>query len=110
MEGLCRVLKLRAVGYSEACALQKKLVEERAAGVIPDTLVILEHPPVFTVGRAGGREDILAPGPVLEREGIVVHQADRGGGVTYHGPGQLVGYPILDLRQHGKDLHSLLYR
>jgi lipoate-protein ligase B len=83
------------------------LVKERIAGTIPDTLLLLTHPPVYTIGRAGTRKHILVSDAVLEREGLAVHEVDRGGDITYHGPGQLVGYPILDLQQHGKDLHKL---
>jgi lipoate-protein ligase B len=66
----------------------------------------VEHPPVFTIGRAGTGEHIIAPQEVLEREGIKVYEINRGGDVTYHGPGQLVGYPILNLGEYDKDLHE----
>jgi len=104
----CRILYLGLYDYAKAYTLQKKLVKERIAGKIPDTLLLLSHPPVYTIGRSGSREHILAPDDVLEREGIKVFETDRGGGITYHGPGQLVGYPILNLRRHGSDLHKLL--
>lgn len=108
MERLCRLMDLGLVDYGEAYELQKRLVKERVAGLIPDTLILLNHPPVYTIGRAGTRQHILVSDEVLERENIKVFEIDRGGDITYHGPGQLVGYPILDLKQHGKDLHKLL--
>lgn len=104
---LCRWLDLGLVPYQEATALQERLAQDRLDGAIPDTLVLLEHPPVITVGRAGGLENLLADPATLAQRGISLHFSDRGGNVTYHGPGQLVGYPILDLTQHGKDV--LLY-
>jgi len=109
MTRLCRVLYLGLYDYSKSYILQKRLVKERIAGTVPDTLLLLSHPPVYTIGRAGTRKHILVPDEVLEREGIKVYEVDRGGGITYHGPGQLVGYPILNLKQHGSDLHKLIY-
>lgn len=103
----CHYLYLGNCAYTEAYARQMSLVKERIAGTIPDTLLLLTHPPVYTIGRAGTRKHILVSDAVLEHEGLTVHEVDRGGDITYHGPGQLVGYPILDLRQHGKDLHKL---
>ncbi|MDF9407972.1 lipoyl(octanoyl) transferase LipB [Pelotomaculum isophthalicicum JI] len=108
MNRWCRVLYLGLCDYLKAYNLQKRLVKERVTGKIPDTLLLLSHPPVYTIGRSGSRKHILAPDYVLEREGIKVYEVDRGGDITYHGPGQLVGYPILNLRQHGSDLHKLL--
>ncbi|RJQ30144.1 MAG: lipoyl(octanoyl) transferase LipB [Peptococcaceae bacterium] len=109
MPGRCRVICLGQCDYAPAYDLQKRLVRERAAGVIPDTLILLSHRPVFTIGRKGSREQILAPEAVLEQEGIAVYEADRGGGITYHGPGQLVGYPILNLNNYGRDVHRLIH-
>ena len=86
------------IGYAAALALQDRLVEQRRQNHIPDTLLLLEHPPVITLGRRGTRADIYASDTLLARHGIDVHQATRGGLVTYHGPGQLVGYPIVDVR------------
>ncbi len=88
--------------YATALAWQQTLVAQRIAGEIPDALVLLEHPPVFTLGRGGDQKYLLTPGQVP------VHRVGRGGEVTFHGPGQLVGYPILDLKQHGKDVHRYL--
>jgi lipoyl(octanoyl) transferase len=96
-----RILELGVVPYLEASELQRELVAKRRAGQIADTLVLLEHPPVYTIGRAGSREHVLATG-------IEVMEVDRGGDVTYHGPGQLVGYPIVDLRGRGGDVHRYL--
>jgi lipoyl(octanoyl) transferase len=87
--------------------LQRALVEERKADHVPDTLLLLEHPHVLTLGvrRGGGRGNILATPATLAERGIVVRETGRGGDVTYHGPGQLVGYPIIDLRPDRQDVH-----
>ncbi len=90
------------VDYTAALAWQQTLVAQRIAAEIPDSLVLLEHPPVFTLGRGGDERYLLNPGQVP------VHRVGRGGEVTFHGPGQLVGYPILDLNRHGKDVHRYL--
>ena len=87
--------------YLAAWGLQKELVQRRAQGEIPDLLLLLQHPHVYTIGRRGSRSDVLTPPEELERLGIPVYDVDRGGEVTYHGPGQLVGYPILGLRDLG---------
>ena len=94
--------------YEEALGLQKTLRERRQAGEIPDQLLLLEHPPVLTVGRGGDAGNILASPKKLLGLRIPVHRINRGGDVTYHGPGQLVGYPILDLRARGRDAHRYL--
>ena len=101
------VRKLGLVPYAEALALQRELVEERRAGRIPDTLILLQHPPVITLGVKGdgGRANIVASAAHLETLGIDVHETGRGGDVTYHGPGQIVGYPILDLKPDRQDVH-----
>ena len=103
----CLYRYLARCTYREAYALQMILVKKRIESLIPDTLLLLTHMPVYTIGRAGTRKHILVSDAVLEREGLDVYEIDRGGDITYHGPGQLVVYPILDLRQHGKDLHML---
>ena len=87
--------------YLTAWNLQKELVRRRAEGEIPDLLLLLQHPHVYTIGRRGSRSDVLVSPEELERLGIPVYEVDRGGEVTYHGPGQLVGYPILGLRGLG---------
>jgi lipoyl(octanoyl) transferase len=101
------VRRLGVVEYDEALALQRRLVEERRAERVPDLLLLLQHPPVITVGVKGdgGRSNIIASGERLESLGISVHESGRGGDVTYHGPGQIVGYPIVDLRPDRCDVH-----
>jgi lipoyl(octanoyl) transferase len=96
-----RVIDLGRLGYTEAVAVQDQLVEARLRDDAPDTLLLVEHPPVITLGRRGSLRDIFASPEELTRQGIEVHQTRRGGLVTYHGPGQLVGYPIVHLRQRG---------
>ena len=90
--------------YRDALELQHPLVNKRHTGEIGDTLLLLEHPPVITLGRSGTREDILAAPEELAAAGATVEHIERGGEVTYHGPGQLVGYTIIDLRQHLRSL------
>ena len=99
--------RLGRVPYDEALEIQRTLVEERQAGHIPDTLLLLEHPHVLTLGvrKGGNRANILASPDRLDQLGVTVHQAGRGGDITYHGPGQIVGYPILDLRPDRQDVH-----
>src|SRR5439155_12741986 len=106
IRALCEVRWLGLVPYGEALALQRRLNEARFEGRIPDTLLLLEHPPVFTLGRRGSYADILVPPERLRELGIEVHETNRGGLVTYHGPGQLVGYPIADLRRLAGDAPS----
>ena len=99
------------VGYLEAAALQQALVGQRQRGEIPDTFLFLEHPPVVTIGRAAHEaENLLAPPAVLAARGVEVFETSRGGDVTFHGPGQLVGYGIVDLREHGRDVAAYLRR
>jgi lipoyl(octanoyl) transferase len=95
---------LGRTGYRQAFDLQRTLVERRKRGEIPDQLLILEHPHVVTMGRNGHGENLLASPEMLERAGIEFHHTDRGGDVTYHGPGQIVGYPIFDLREWKRDV------
>jgi lipoyl(octanoyl) transferase len=92
------MLQLGRVDYPTATALQQRLAELRKQQQIPDTLLLLEHEPLLTLGRNRGREHVLASDDLLAARGIALHPTNRGGDVTYHGPGQLVGYPILDLR------------
>ena len=92
---------LGLVPYGEAWELQRRLHGDVAEGRRPDTLLLLEHPHVYTLGRRGREEDILIDGDALRSLGVETHHTDRGGEVTYHGPGQLVGYPILNLRRWG---------
>lgn len=86
------------MGYEEARLLQEALAKHRAQGLIPDTLIMLEHPPTITLGRRGQETNLLVPREMLEKQGVAVHRTDRGGDVTYHGPGQLVGYPVVNVR------------
>jgi lipoyl(octanoyl) transferase len=95
---MIQYLYLGRIGYAEALALQQELVELRHQGRVDNTLLLLEHPPVLTLGRNASRANILATDEMLARKGVTVHEINRGGDVTYHGPGQLVGYPIFDLR------------
>jgi lipoyl(octanoyl) transferase len=100
---------LGSVPYPEALELQAKAVEARRAGAAPDRLLLVEHPPVITLGRSGRREHLRVGPAELAARGIAVHEVSRGGDVTYHGPGQLVGYPILDLAARGEaDVHRYL--
>ena len=107
---MARPVEIRRLGlvpYEEGLELQKRLVEERKAGSIPDQLLLLQHPPVITLGAKvrNDRSHVLATGPELDLAGVALFEAGRGGDVTYHGPGQLVGYPILDLRPDRCDVH-----
>ena len=95
---MIQYLYLGRIGYPESLALQQELVELRHQGRIENTLLLLEHPPVLTLGRNSNRTNILATDEMLARRGVTIHEINRGGDVTYHGPGQLVGYPIFDLR------------
>ncbi len=95
---LLHLIHLGRIDYAAALEVQQQLVELRKQQRIGDVLLLLEHPPVLTVGRNAHRGNILASDGELARRGIAVHEINRGGDVTYHGPGQIVGYPILDLR------------
>jgi lipoyl(octanoyl) transferase len=97
-EQYIHLLELGRLPYAEGLAVQRRVVEARKAGRIGDTLLLLEHPPVLTLGRNSRRENVLASDEFLRERGVEIHEINRGGDVTYHGPGQLVGYPIFDLR------------
>jgi lipoyl(octanoyl) transferase len=99
---------LGRVPYSRGADLQRELVRDRRRGRVPDTLLVLEHPPVITLGSGARSEHILFPAPELRARGIEVHEAGRGGDVTYHGPGQLVGYPVVALSGGRRDAHRYL--
>jgi lipoyl(octanoyl) transferase len=92
------LLHLGRVPYAEALQIQQQVVAARKQNAIADTLLLLEHPPVLTLGRNSNRSNILASDDLLRQRGVELHEINRGGDVTYHGPGQLVGYPIVDLR------------
>jgi len=98
IERMIQYLYLGRVGYSEGLRLQAEIAALRFAGRVENVLLLLEHPPVLTLGRNADRANVLASDELLARRGVSVHEIDRGGDVTYHGPGQLVGYPIFDLR------------
>ena len=98
----CRDLGL--IEYEEALRLQEDLLMQRYRGECQDTLLLLEHPPVFTLGRGGNENNVITP------HDVPIYRVGRGGDVTYHGPGQLVGYPILHLGAHGRDVHAYLRR
>ena len=101
------VRRLGTVAYAEALQLQRQLVEERRADRVPDLLLLLQHPPVITLGVKGdgGRSNILVAAGRLEELGVELSETGRGGDVTFHGPGQIVGYPILDLKPDRCDVH-----
>ena len=101
---ICGVVEWGTVPYAQACARQAELVARRKAGEIPDLLILCQHPPVITLGRNARRENLLLPEEELARRGVEVHASNRGGDVTFHGPGQLVGYPIIDLSGWRKDV------
>ena len=101
---LCHLEQPGLLDYGAALELQRERVEKRKAGAIPDTLILLEHPHVYTLGRNAQTENVLVSAEFLASRGAQVFHIDRGGDVTYHGPGQLVGYPILDLKQHRRDI------
>jgi len=106
-----RTLEVRRLGrisYADALGLQASLVRERREGTIPDTLLLLEHPHVITLGTGSSAEHVLVDEDARARLGIELFEAGRGGDVTYHGPGQLVGYPIFDLKPDRRDLHRYL--
>jgi lipoyl(octanoyl) transferase len=100
----CCLRQLGRIDYAGALQLQQRLAADRKQGLVPDQLLLLEHPHVITLGRNGHMENLLAGDDILERAGIAFYPTDRGGDVTYHGPGQLVGYPILDLRDWKRDV------
>ena len=109
MSNVLHLLQPGRISYAEGLRLQAEVVAARKAGAIGDTLLLLEHPPVLTLGRNSTRANILASDELLARKGVEIHEINRGGDVTYHGPGQLVGYPIFDLRgdlpgKHGPHL------
>jgi lipoate-protein ligase B len=105
---MCLVLELGLIEYQKAYHLQRTLHQQRVEGKISDVLLLLEHPPTLTIGKSGTLDNVLVSRERLAQEGMSLFFIDRGGDVTYHGPGQLVGYPIVDLRQRGKDLHSYI--
>jgi lipoyl(octanoyl) transferase len=104
------VVRCGTVPYEEARAAQRRLEAARQAGTIPDVLLLLEHPPVYTRGRRSTPEELPMGAEWYEMQGIEVRDTDRGGRVTYHGPGQLVAYPIVSLKPYGDDVHEYVRR
>jgi lipoate-protein ligase B len=107
---ICWVVNAGLIAYGAACELQRKFVAARKAGAVPDVLVFCEHPHVITLGRNGKREHLLASDHLLAQKNVEFHESDRGGDITYHGPGQIVGYPILDLAEHKRDVRWYVER
>jgi lipoyl(octanoyl) transferase len=103
-EKICWQVNAGLLPYAHASALQRHLVEARKAGAIPDVLLFCEHPHVITLGRNGKRENLRASDQLLAQMNVTFHETDRGGDITYHGPGQVVGYPILDLTELRRDV------
>src|SRR5688572_12917371 len=103
------VVALGTMPYAEGLALQRAVARARITGAIAqDVLLLVEHPPVLTLGRSTKASSLPLPAEALRERGVEVHEIERGGDVTFHGPGQLVGYPIVDLKRHRKDLHWYL--
>lgn len=101
---ICWVVDLGTIPYAEGLVLQRHVVAARKAGRVPDVLLLCQHPHVITLGRSGRREHLLGSARLLEQMGVAFCESDRGGDITYHGPGQLVGYPILELSEICKDV------
>jgi lipoyl(octanoyl) transferase len=104
------VVVLGNINYNEALEIQTKLVTLRKLGQIDDTLLLLEHPPVLTMGKRADARNILVSQQLLETYGAEIHQINRGGDVTYHGPGQIVGYPIMDLVKNGPSIKNFVWK
>lgn len=103
-----QIIDLGRTRYADAWKLQKELVTKRADGVIPDCLLLTEHEPVITMGRGTDTRNLLVSREALAERGVDLHEVERGGDITFHGPGQAVMYPIIDLRQRGRDVHRYL--
>lgn len=102
-------VRLGRMGYAEALELQRQVARDRITGAIPqDVLLLVEHPPVVTLGRSTKQKNMTSTPEFLASKGVEVFEVERGGDVTFHGPGQLVGYPIIDLKRHRQDLHWFL--
>ena len=103
------VYRIGLIEYEIACRLQKYLYHKRLDEKIHDVLLLLEHPPTLTIGKSGRLENILVSANQLRQNGVSLFSTERGGDVTYHGPGQLVAYPIISLTQRGRDVHAYVY-
>lgn len=108
MGGKLDIISYESLDYKKAYELQLKLRDQRLKNEINDTLLLVEHPAVLTIGTSGSRDNLVVSSDFLSQRGIEVYQIGRGGDITYHGAGQIVGYPILNLREHKQDLHWLL--
>lgn len=102
------VKRLGSMDYQAALELQLDYLEKRINGEINDTLIFLQHTPTITIGRSGNKDNLLISEKILEQKKIKYYEVNRGGDITYHGPGQLVCYPIIDLKNHTKDVHKYL--
>src|SRR5207253_7681473 len=101
--------RLGVMAYARALDFQREVARQRISGNVPeDVLLLVEHPPVVTLGRSAKDKHLLASPELLASRGVELHEVERGGDVTFHGPGQLVGYPIVDLTRHRQDLHWYL--
>ncbi|AHF97241.1 MAG: lipoyl(octanoyl) transferase LipB [Desulfurella sp.] len=105
----CSVYRLGVVEYSKAYQIQHELVKKKLNESLQDVLLLLEHPPTITLGKSGKIENIVVEKTVLEKHNIALHFVDRGGDVTYHGPGQLVGYPIIDIEEENLTFHDYIH-
>jgi len=103
-----KILNLGLTDYKKALNIQLGLLDKRKNNLIPDTLILLEHPPTITIGRGGDLKNLLVSQSYLKDRGIYFEQISRGGDITFHGPGQIVGYPIMDLNSLGRDIHKYL--
>jgi lipoate-protein ligase B len=101
-------VELGLIDYGQAFDLQRRIAEFVASGQLPDTVLTLEHPSVYTLGAGFHAANLPLPASIYAQRGVEIHETDRGGDITYHGPDQLVGYPIFDLNRHGRDLHRWL--
>lgn len=104
------VVELGRLEYGKALEIQEKLLSLRQNGEIGDTMLLVEHNPVLTLGKRGEYSNILLPVETLKEEGVEIFEVSRGGDVTYHGPGQIVGYPIMDLNAHGRDIKEYVWK
>lgn len=104
------IVNLGKMDYAQALGIQEALMQQHLEGKAEQTLLLVEHPPVLTLGRRGEYANILLPRKELEANGISIYEVSRGGDVTYHGPGQLVGYPILDLGRLGRDVKEFVWK
>jgi len=105
----CLVVYMGCIGYGQALALQMQLCKAKKEGFAPDVLLLLEHPHTITLGRKANRENLLVSEAELGERSVQLFSADRGGDITYHGPGQLVGYPVMQLEKEERDIHRYMY-